>query len=239
MNVNILFMGDSITTGVSSDNKIHTNFLGYRQLMSGVIDKAYNFSIPGLTTGDLLNQLSKNIDLIEVNKINQTQDHVVEEGISIEEIFPIDIDNITLIDAIKKCEALMLTVGGSDVRAYISNVDGEVYIDHKNVKKHLELAVVRKRELFEKILAINPNIKIIDVGLYFPFQEKGDEELNSIFAHIVEELALKDVGKKLFNVKNTSQDIYIDNANDIHPSKSGYHRIFSNIINQLYFIIYD
>ncbi|MEG0283601.1 MAG: 1-acylglycerol-3-phosphate O-acyltransferase [Erysipelotrichales bacterium] len=157
----ILGLGDSITFG-ELYNQTYDKGYYYRfieQLNNeGMLESTYNFSIPGSRIKDV----SK---LIDNNNYQEKVKDIVYSNIDEEFLSNLLQQDVTIENAIKNSDILLFTCGANDILEVVSNYKIK---KEDQLKSFLEMKE-KLRILFNKIRSINPNIKIIFFGQYFPY----------------------------------------------------------------------
>lgn len=225
------FMGDSVTSGVLSDNHLNTNFLGYRQLLSEQLKKTYNFSIAGFHTHHLLDQLNQDVTLKSCNEITHTKQTKEIDGITREMVFPtIEVEDITISSALSKSDLLIVSIGGNNIgRNMRLDAEGNLILNICQALLSLEKAIIQKNEIFAMVHKINPEIVILDMGMYFPFGHLNGLELQyteQLFEYLEQKTATDNEALNLYKVELVSKiednKLFCDNRCDIHPSRLGH-----------------
>ncbi len=238
-NPTITFIGDSLTNGYYSDGKLHNDKYGYRQIVTEKTNAtSYNFAIGGYTSIDVLNQLESDTTLNEVNSTILEKD----DG-SLESLYPQTKNNISLSSSIKQSDFVISTIGANDIinELLLFTDDGSFTVDFSNLIPGLNAIYERKLNIYSQIYAINPNIKIIDVGIYMAYPHFSWLFTNGMYPILMyaeSKIFIDD--KNINTTKVTVRDnmqanikTYIDNPSDIHPNQLGYDIIANEVLKEM------
>lgn len=240
--INITYMGDSITNGFYSNSKLHQS-AGYRDVVKDGLEARgkkvndNNFAVGGFTIDDVKSDYDRNVTLGEVNTAIKDRKFILDDSIHNYD----DVDNpLRIQDAIKNSDYVIMTVGANDVLKAIDSTDG-FKVDFKKLFSIVKEVKKEKLELFKEIHEINPDVQIYDVGIYmaFPFIN------NIMYRALYPVLAICEdflfINKPKDNIyKVTIRDNiaannrgYIDNPDDIHPNQSGHDVIGKEVLRML------
>lgn len=249
----ITYIGDSLTNGFITQNAKKSAILmkdeyGYRgdvnkQLQkNGKLKESYNFAVGGYTTSDLLKQINDNRNLKETNQEIQ---NLFPKDNELKETYPTEIsNNLTMEDAIQNSDYIIDTIGANDILNVIHlDESGNLDIDYKALWNAINEAHKNKVEIYNKIHKINPDVKILDVSIYFAFPHVGDKTMKKLYPVLIlaeKKLFLNEPNNNIYlvDVKDNMQPKikeYLPNPTDVHPTKEGY-KIMANevlkVINQ-------
>lgn len=241
----ITYMGDSLTAGYNSNGKL-SDFEGYRRYVreelqkEGLFAKDYNFAVGGYIVEDLVKQLENNVTLSQVNE----QLHKSEfDGQDIDTLYPVKPEeDITIKDAIKNSDVLVLTIGANNVLESIKfDEKGQMQIDINELISSLYSLHDLKKDLFAEIHKINPDIKIFDVGMYMAFSDLDEDFMQKLYPLLVfgeSKLFINDQNSKVYKVTirdnmQANLQSYIDNPDDIHPNIQGYKVMGNEILKKI------
>jgi lysophospholipase L1-like esterase len=167
------------------------------------------------------------------------------------------IDEPNIQNLIQKADIIMLTIGANDLNQAANNPivvtdpktnatpaeakpqNYQMEINYAEIKKNLPVVEEKLTKIFTKIAALNPNAKIVYVGLYNPYFA---QDLKKEGSAILQEWNLK--AAKIangfpnmivvptfdlfqFDIKNY---LYID---EFHPNSLGYERIADRVVQAL------
>ncbi len=234
--VTITYIGDSLTNGYKSDGGLKLGDYGYRSLVNTPLNATeHNFAVGGYTSYDVLDQLNSNTTINQVNEIITDKEPNIEDmGMYDQQAIDLSLD-----DSISESDYVIATIGANDILGELLtfNDDGSFTVNYNDFFDIVKSIQNRKQEIYRKIYEINPDIEIIDVGMYFAYPSFGDGYMRMLYPvlMLVEHYVFSDM--KDYNVHsvtvrdNMQTDIhnYIDNPNDIHPNTQGY-TIFANEI---------
>lgn len=109
---------------------------------------------------------------------------------------------------------------------------GKIKKELKNV--NYDNILIKLEENIQKLIKLNPNIKIFIVGLFVPTKIKFIRNNLEIFINSVN-LQMKNILSKYPNVifvNNTLESSHFNNV-DFHPNKKGHDKIYRNFIEAL------
>lgn len=238
--LNIVYMGDSLTAGWNSVGNMVPDNKGYRGLVDDQLktdDKlgtSYNYAVGGYLIDDVLKQMRNDDD---VNKVNQemrdTNDKFTGELL---DEYPTDLeDSPKLSEAIKQANTLVITIGANDVLENVTFKDGSIDVDVQGLLDTMTEVHEKKEQLFKDIHKINPDIKIIDVGIYFAYAHIDESLMNTFYpllAYGESKIFFDQPKDNVYRVRlrdNMQANLkeFVDNPNDVHPNITGY-KIMAN-----------
>ncbi|MDR1782013.1 MAG: 1-acylglycerol-3-phosphate O-acyltransferase [Bacilli bacterium] len=145
------------------------------------------------------------------------------------------LDNKELINDIKKTNLIMMSIGANDILKIVKK--GK--ITKEDLLNEYHIVFNKTKKIIEKIIVINNNIKIILMGLYFPyphskvFQIFNDMDLlNNYYKNIAstyKQVSFINVADEIFNNK----DSFLPSKRNIHLSDKGYEYLTKKVINEL------
>lgn len=223
---NILGLGDSITFGEDYSGK-YTDGYFYRFTdelkKQSLLNKEYNLAIPGLTLKELLVLLDKDnySELVEnrvlddnlVNKLISKKDKSIQQIIS-------------------ESDYLIMTCGANDSLSIVKKgkvSTQEIYDSFKEIY-NLSFSVLKKIE------EINPRLKVILIGLYYPYPHLKNlrkfDKMDSLDAYYLKlerkfkRLAYISTYKDVFENK----DKFLENKRNIHLNDEGYSYLKTRVV---------
>ncbi len=240
-NPTITFIGDSLTNGYYSDANLHADSYGYRQIVTETTRAhAFNFSVGGYTSVEVLEQLQDNVTIGETNQVILAKN---KQNPELTNLYGNTADPMTMEDAIRQSDYVISTLGANDVmnEILIYNEDGSFEIDKKNLRSGLTNIYNRKIDIYRQINAINPDCKIIDVGMYMAYPHVSDAFTLGMYPVLVYtegKIFIEDPEintSKVIVRDNIQADIktYIDNPDDIHPNQEGYEVIANEVLKHM------
>jgi lysophospholipase L1-like esterase len=139
---------------------------------------------------------------------------------------------LEIVDAIRNGDLLLLSCGANDILASIKKVG----LTSEDIYDSFTSLYDKTRRLIAKIKAINSNIIIIFIGLYFPYPHS---KVLKKFDHMKElDLHYEKLVKKYKNLYMVSvyqeildnKDKYMPSKRNIHLNEEGYEMIFNKIV---------
>lgn len=237
-NPTITYIGDSLTNGFQSTGSLDPDNLGYRDNVDSALGAtSYNYAVGGYTSQDVLVQLEEDTTLNQVNKIIRGF-----KG-DLDEVYANVENNLTISESIAQSDYVIATIGANDlINELLSfNEDGSFSVNYDGIKDKLENIRDRKLDIYNQIYEINPDIQIIDVGIYFAYPHIGDLfmcELYPVLMYAEHYMFIADENTNTHKVTirdNMQAHIkqYIDNPSDIHPNESGYEIMANEILKEI------
>lgn len=152
-------------------------------------------------------------------------------------------DDKGFVNAIVQADIVMLTIGGNDLFQFAANggsmaSGGDLSIEE--LEEHLEEGQNRLRGVFSKIRGLNPNARIVYVGLYNPFFDLPDIRAGA--SRIVREwngYAADEAAKDGNMTVVPTYDLFEANigrylsSDHFHPNEEGYARIAERVVQAL------
>ncbi len=233
----ITYIGDSLTNGFYSSGGLKEGNFGYRTIVDTSLNAtSNNFAVGGYTSSDVLKQLNEDVSIDSVNQQILTFQSASESD------YPLG-DMTTISQSIEDSDYVIATIGANDVlqTLLIFNDDGTFSVNFDNIIANLKTIRARKYEIYNKIYEINPDVEIIDVGIYFAYPHISDLFTRMLYPVLVfteSYLFIEDdtINTHKVTIRDNMQaDIknLVDNPNDIHPSQAGYEVIANQILKEI------
>lgn len=234
---NITYIGDSLTNGFYSSGGLKEGNFGYRSIVDESLEaNSNNFAVGGYTSVDVLEQLNNNTTIGEVNKIINGF-----EGANTTD-YPLD-DNTTITDSISNSDYVIATIGANDIIMNLLNFneDGSFSINYDTILQDLDSIRDRKLEIYTRIHEINPDVQIIDIGIYFAYPHLSDSFMRLLypvlmFAESKIFIDDNDINVHKVTIRDNMQSNikgYIDNPMDIHPNQQGYQIMANEVLREI------
>jgi lysophospholipase L1-like esterase len=146
------------------------------------------------------------------------------------------IDEPNIQNLIQKADIIMLTIGANDLNQAANN---QTDINYVEIRKNLPAIEAKLTNILTKIAELNPNAKIVYMGLYNPYfaqdlKKEGSailQEWNLKAAQIANDfpnmIVVPTFDLFQFSIKNY---LYID---EFHPNSLGYERIAARVVQAL------
>ncbi|MDF9867157.1 1-acyl-sn-glycerol-3-phosphate acyltransferase [Bacilli bacterium PM5-3] len=227
---NILGLGDSITFGEDENGSFENGYFDkvvQRFDDEGILKTSFNLSIPGSTIEDLEMMIKENNYLEISNKY-------LKDRVSDDELKKYQEKNSdTFENYIKNADCILMSIGANDI---LKIVQKKIKIDKDNIYQEFSSVYLKITTLLELIFSINVNVKIILLGLYFPYpHSKSLSKFNDMKAL---DLFYQKLSNKFKNVSCPSiyQEIednkeqYLPNRNNFHLSSEGYDFLSNEVI---------
>ncbi len=242
----IVYVGDSLTAGFNSDGKMTTKNRGYRSVIEERLaaeDKlgtTYNYAVGGYLIDDIIEQFKNDATVSDANASMRGSNFSKE----LEQMYPTTLsDDPTISDAIRKSDSLIITVGANDVLTAVT-YDEETQkmdIDLEKLMSTLKEVKTKKENLFEQIKAINPDIKIYDIGIYMAYSYIDESVMKKLYPILVygeSKIFINKPKEGIYKVKirdNMQAELkkFVDNPNDIHPNYQGYEVMGNEILKTM------
>ncbi len=239
-NPTITFIGDSLTNGYYSYEGLQTDSYGYRQIVTEKTNAtAYNFAVGGYTSEDVLEQINTDVTLASVNQTILEKERDKPE---LKSIYTTD-EVITISEAVIESDYVISTIGANDVlqELLIFNEDGSFTINKDGFFKGLEQIHERKYNIYSQIHEINPDVHIIDIGMYMAYPHFSDfftSLMYPVLMYAEHQIFISDsyINTTKITVRdNIQSDIksYIDNPTDIHPNQEGYEVMANEVLKEM------
>lgn len=237
-NPTITYIGDSLTNGFQSSGGLDPNNLGYRDNVDDALGAtSYNYAVGGYTSKDVLVQLEEDTTINQVNKVIRGFKGDLDEVYG-------DVDNdLSISESIAQSDYVIATIGANDLITELLNFnqDGSFSVEFDGIKDKLEAIRARKLDIYNQIYEINPDVQIIDVGIYFAYPHIGDlftRSLYPVLMYAEHYMFIEDDNTNTHKVTirdNMQANIkqYIDNPVDIHPNESGYEIMANEILKEI------
>ncbi len=243
MKKKILFMGDSLTSGVYSDGKMRYDRINYPQMIAtmlennGQLDSYYNVAVSGFTTTDVYEQVAKNITYNENIAFNIVGEQTYKKGLKhYKHTVKLLRQDRNIVDLIKWSDEIIMTLGSNDFIKFFNRYRDRITSiiqansDDNLLERTTNEVLVNYHKLFDLIFALNPQVKIVLLGSYVPtkapaFQNTFYDTFCHLEERITEDLVVKYPNLKFISVidgfKLNSEE-FLDNPMNIHPNKLGY-----------------
>lgn len=241
-NPTITYIGDSLTNGYYSDGGLHGDEFGYRSVVDNALGAtSYNFAVGGYTSEDVTEQFENNTTLNEVNDIIYTNGYF-HEGESRDAYLPVEQD-VSIEDAIAQSDYVIATIGANDVITKLLdfNEDGSFSVHKDGMVKILKSIQESKKAVYSRIHEINPDVQIIDIGIYMAYPYLGEMFVRGLYPVLMFAESYLFFNDKELNVHkvtirdNMQADIkgVIDNPRDIHPNSEGYAIMANQVLKEI------
>ncbi|MEC0207150.1 GDSL-type esterase/lipase family protein [Paenibacillus lautus] len=162
-------------------------------------------------------------------------------GMTTEGLLP-KLDDKGIQYALKQANVIMLSIGGNDIFQGSGLMEGaadsdELELEPAKLMGALPQASERLRAILEKIRAINPDARIVYIGLYHPFSDLEDllipgNIVVSAWNHAVMEIVNRDPNMTLvptFDLFQHKLGEYLS-SDHFHPNGAGYQAIADRIV---------
>lgn len=238
----ITYIGDSLTNGYYSNGGLHGEEFGYRSIIDEALGAtSYNFAVGGYTSTDVIDQLDSDITLNEVDDEIKNNGYF-HEGESSDAYNPVEYD-ISISEAIADSDYVIATIGANDVinRLLDFKEDGSFTVHTDGMIDILKSIKSSKEDVYSAIHQINPDVQIIDIGIYMAFPYVGDMFVRTLYPVLMFTESYVFFDDKELNVHkvtirdNMQADIkgVIDNPNDIHPNSRGYEIMANEVLKEI------
>ncbi|MEK5078365.1 S-layer homology domain-containing protein [Solibacillus sp. FSL W7-1436] len=213
-----LALGDSLAAGMNENGEIGFGYAdllakNYQEQKSEVIFNK-GFSYPGFTTVDVLKGIEENVTkpIYDLNGVSQ--------------------NNVAIKEAIQQADIITLSVGANDILKNVNRSEsGEFSFDTSGVLKSIQDVSVNYKKIFESIYKINPEVKMIVMGLYNPFPYIEDPAIQKQLSLLVTTLnnSMKSIVENNGGIFTevaaqiaADAKTYLPNPQNIHLSEAGY-----------------
>lgn len=241
---NIVGLGDSITFGEMNDGSYGK---GYYQMFvdklkkESILKTSHNLAIPSFSIADILGMI--NHDDYQARLKNNLKDEELVQKLEKE-------NNLSIIEYIQQADYIVLSAGANDIlevvgslikQSFAKDNDNKINFNALNEnKEHLyrifEEMYQKSIKLIDKINEINPNVRIIYLGQYFPYPHSKSltkyNLINTLDIYL-EKLEIKFpnvkkviISKHVFNNKDT----FLPNKRNIHLSSEGYEYLYEQVM---------
>lgn len=237
----ITFIGDSLTNGYYSYEGLQVDSYGYRQIITKQTNAtSYNFAIGGYTSKEVLEQLNADQTLGQTNLTILAKNKDKPE---LKSLYGDTTNQTTLSQAIANSDYVISTMGANDVMQELLeyNEDGTFSIKKTGFRQGLDNIYARKYEIYSRIHQINPDVQIIDIGMYMAYPHFSDLftiGLYPVLVYAEQTIFIEDeqINTTKVTIRDNMQaDIkgYIDNPTDIHPNQDGYQIIANEVLKHI------
>ena len=225
---NVLGLGDSITFGEDYNGDYIDGF--YQSVVKrldkeALLNNSYNLAIPGATIDDL-KQLILNDDYQErlTSVLSEENDKLIKSLVLQKK------ESVS--ELIRNSDYLIMSIGANDILQIVKKgkvTKNDIYDGFKELYE-------RTASLIKIIKELNPKLKIILIGLYFPYphskvlQKFNKMKVLDLYYH---KLEVKNKGIKSLLISQQieeNRDNYMPSKRNIHLSKEGYDYIADEII---------
>lgn len=233
----ITYIGDSLTNGFYSSGGLQTGNFGYRSIVDEKLGAtSNNFAVGGYTSIDVLEQLNTNTTLGQTNQVI----HRFKTASDVD--YPLD-NETTISDSIANSDYVIATIGANDIIMNILEFkeDGSFSINFDTLYNELNSIRERKLSIYKKIHDINPDVQIIDVGIYFAYPHISDNFMRILYPVLMYAEHKIFINDNTLNVSkvtirdNMQANIkeYVDNPKDVHPTQQGYQVMANEILRKI------
>lgn len=242
MGKRLLFLGDSLTSGVYSDGKMLYDRVNYPQMIAtmyenkGLLVSYHNMAVSGFRTIDVLKQLVDNISYNENVAYNIVGEYAYKKGLKdYHHTAKLLERDIRIQELIEQSDELILTLGSNDyLKFFYTYQDKMTKIirahDTDIIEGTTNEVISNYHQIFKLIKSINPRIKIVLIGSYVPHKSKYVQNLFYDVFKQIELLVTEDLCSTYTNFHVVSilegfrenRDEFLDNPLNIHPNKMGY-----------------
>lgn len=239
----LLFLGDSLTSGVYSDGKMRYDRVNYPQMIAAMyekknlLDSYYNAAVSGFTTLDVISILEDDLTYNENIAYNIVGEYTYKKGLrDYHHTARLIKEDIKIRDLIRKSDQIIMTLGSNDFIKFFKKYQDRITKiiqndeDNKLIGKTTNEILNNYHHLFETIYILNPKIKITLIGSYVPHRSKYLQSLfYDMFSRIEKQIS-EDLTTRYPNFHFVSvidgfklnADTFLDNPLNIHPNKLGY-----------------
>ncbi len=237
-NPTITYIGDSLTNGYLSSGSLDQDNLGYRDNVDTALNAtSNNFAIGGYTSYDVLDQLANDTSVNQVNQeIRKRQSDVANS-------YPDLKHDISISKSIENSDYVISTIGANDIinELLVFNDDGSFQVKLKGFSARLKTIQERKYDIYTQIYEINPDIEIIDIGIYFAYPHISRLFTYSLYPllmfaeqfTVIDDQSINTHGVIIRDNMQANIKTYVDNPNDIHPNEQGYSIIANEVLKQI------
>ena len=227
---NLLGLGDSITFGIDCYEKVSDGFFNRFAMHldnEGMLENKYNYAIPSINSDDFLNLLENNnyAYLFEKRMINYLKKDIFEKTLNDNEL--------RLNQVIKKSDVILMSCGANDLLEVGYEAKGE---KAKLEKEYYQVASKIMKSI-ELIKLINSKVKIIYIGIYYPYPHiKALAQFDTIkdFDQILKTKLEKSnvIYLSIYNEIKENKKTFLLNKRNIHLSDDGYKYLNDEIIKK-------
>ncbi|MGM1046190.1 MAG: GDSL-type esterase/lipase family protein [Bacillota bacterium] len=142
--------------------------------------------------------------------------------------------------ALQQADLILLSIGGNDLfkgSGLLENAQaGEVELDPKQFINAVPQATERLKQILEQIRVINPEARVVYIGLYHPFEDLKELLLPgniavSTWNHAAQQVVNRDPNMMMvptFDLFQGKLDVYLS-SDHFHPNGNGYQAIAERI----------
>lgn len=240
-NPTITFIGDSLTNGYYSNEGLQAEKYGYRQIVTEETNAtSYNFAVGGYTSTEVLEQLENNDTL---GNVNQTILSKNKDKPELQALYGDTTNKTTITEAIENSDYVISTMSANDVMQELLdyNEDGSFTIKKQGFNQGLQNIYNRKYQIYSEVHSINPDAKIIDIGMYMAYPHFGDAFTTGIYPILMYAehtifIDDEDINTTKVTIRDNMQTHikeYIDNPTDIHPNQEGYQIMANEVLKEM------
>lgn len=241
--VNFVFLGDSLTAGVYSDGSLvysvdqqgHAAMIEALYKENNKLASSINFAVPGYQTHHLLEDLTQNRTFNDILKNSIMNEKSYLNGLKKSEpTAELLSQDISINDAIKDADVIVLNIGANDILNAVSGAEGGIDIDYASFKEYLVQVTNNVAAIEAHIRELNPDADVYYYGIYFAMPHYSNIlnfALQPLLAQIDSAIfkganLVPNDRTNTISIKehfNSHLKDYVDNPNNIHPNELGYH----------------
>lgn len=241
--VDIVFLGDSLASGVYSDGTLiySSTQMGHAEMIRSVyqdnskLNSFINYAVPGYQTEDLINDITQNRTFNDVLKNSIINEKSYLTGLNKSDATAEFLsEDVTINDSIKNADIIVINIGANDILNAVSGGDSGIDINYDDFKLYLNQITNNINEIEQLIRKQNPDADVYFYGIYFAMPHYGD-----VINFVLQPL-LKQIDDAIFKGATMSSNPnthtisikehfnahlkeYVDNPKNIHPNELGYH----------------
>jgi lysophospholipase L1-like esterase len=250
---NIVFLGDSLTSGENDQGKFEKNDLniGYAQkierenIARNLNNKISNYAVSGFETFEVEKQLNNDplfTDSFELNKKEMEKKNIQNQE---KYISGYQQSDRNLLQDVKNANYIIITIGNNDLLTRLTNpVSDKLEVNFSKVFGQINEVNQLRINLMKKINSINPNAKIIVPGSFVPYSDLSYINKTAYYNLINYYDTSFQIEKNKAGLNQIVTVIIRDNlqadtnsnfpvATNIHPGEIGYERIYNQIVRSM------